>query len=99
MRNLPFRSCDANRVWLALVTLALDLTAWMQTLALTNLPARRWARKSYGCGCSRSPPAWPDTTAASTTIERASPCLWNPAARLTAIIRYVLDSHPPTALN
>ncbi|MFQ6325683.1 transposase [Nocardia sp. CWNU-33] len=46
LRNLPFHRFDANRVWLALVTLALDLTAWMQTLALTNHPARRWEAKT-----------------------------------------------------
>lgn len=45
-RNLPFRSFAANRIWLALVTLAMDLTAWMQTLAFGQAPARRWEAKT-----------------------------------------------------
>ncbi|WP_433655183.1 IS1380 family transposase [Nocardia sp. CA-128927] len=46
LRNLPFHSFDANRIWLAVVALALDLTAWMQTLALHDHPARRWEPKT-----------------------------------------------------
>jgi hypothetical protein len=46
LRNLPFHSFNANRVWLALVALALDLTAWMQTLALHDHHARRWEPKT-----------------------------------------------------
>ncbi len=45
-RNLPFRGFNANRIWLALVCLALDLTAWMQTLALADRSARRWQPKT-----------------------------------------------------
>ncbi|MFD4407909.1 IS1380 family transposase [Nocardia sp. NPDC058499] len=45
-RNLPFHSFAANRVWLAIVALALDLTAWMQSLALHDHPARRWEAKT-----------------------------------------------------
>jgi hypothetical protein len=33
----------STQIWVALVTLALDLTAWMQLLlALTSTPARHW---------------------------------------------------------
>ena len=46
MRNLPFKSFAANQIWLALVALALDLTAWMQMLALTDHDARRWEPKT-----------------------------------------------------
>jgi hypothetical protein len=46
MRNLPFKSFAANQIWLALVALALDLTAWMQMLALTGHEARRWEPKT-----------------------------------------------------
>jgi Transposase DDE domain group 1 len=46
MRNLPFKSFAANQIWLALVALALDLTAWMQMLALTGHQARRWEPKT-----------------------------------------------------
>jgi hypothetical protein len=45
LTNLPLHSFAQNQVWLALVTLALDLTAWTQLLALTDLPARRWEPK------------------------------------------------------
>lgn len=46
LRNLPFHSFDANRIWLAVVALALDLTAWLQTIALHDHPARRWEPKT-----------------------------------------------------
>ncbi|WP_433599212.1 IS1380 family transposase [Nocardia sp. CA-135953] len=46
LRNLPFHSFNANRIWLALVAPALDLTAWMQTLALHDHDARRWEPKT-----------------------------------------------------
>ncbi|MBF6302927.1 IS1380 family transposase [Nocardia amamiensis] len=46
LRNLPFHSFNANRIWLAVVALALDLTAWMQTLALHDHNARRWEPKT-----------------------------------------------------
>jgi len=46
MRNLPFKSFTANQIWLALVALALDLTAWTQMLALTHHAARRWEPKT-----------------------------------------------------
>lgn len=31
-----------NRIWCAIVALALELTAWLQLLALTDHDARRW---------------------------------------------------------
>jgi hypothetical protein len=45
LANLPLASFDANRIWCAVVALAGELTAWMQTLALTGQPARRWEPK------------------------------------------------------
>jgi hypothetical protein len=45
LANLPLHGFDANRIWCAIVMLALDLTAWMQTLALTGHDARRWEPK------------------------------------------------------
>ncbi len=36
---------DQNRFWCALVALACELTAWMQTLALAGQPARQWEPK------------------------------------------------------
>jgi hypothetical protein len=45
LRNLPLQGFNANRIWLAVVALAADLTAWMQMLALHDHPARRWEPK------------------------------------------------------
>jgi hypothetical protein len=46
LRNLPFHGFDANRIWLAIAALALDLTAWLQTIALHDHDARRWEPKT-----------------------------------------------------
>ncbi|WP_067905229.1 IS1380 family transposase [Nocardia vaccinii] len=46
LRNLPFKSFDANRIWVAIVALALDLTAWLQTISLHGHRARRWEPKT-----------------------------------------------------
>ena len=45
LRNLPLHSLNQNRVWCAIVTLAAEITAWMQLLALTSTNARRWEPK------------------------------------------------------
>jgi hypothetical protein len=45
LTNLPLHDFDQNQIWCAIVALACDLTAWMQTLALTEHPARRWEPK------------------------------------------------------
>jgi hypothetical protein len=45
LRNLPLHGYDQNRIWLAVVSLAVELTAWMQILALTGHQARRWEPK------------------------------------------------------
>lgn len=45
LTNLPLHSFAQNRIWCALVMLAVDLTAWMQLLALHDHPARRWEPK------------------------------------------------------
>jgi hypothetical protein len=45
LTNLPLHGFNQNRIWCAIVTLALDITAWMQTLALTSHHARRWEAK------------------------------------------------------
>ncbi|MEV3964574.1 IS1380 family transposase [Nocardia sp. NPDC050193] len=46
LRNLPFHNYNANRIWTAIVALAMDLTAWTQTLALHGHDARRWEPKT-----------------------------------------------------
>jgi len=43
--NLPLHGFDQNRIWCAIVLLAVELTAWMQLLALTGHQARRWEPK------------------------------------------------------
>jgi hypothetical protein len=45
LTNLPLHGFDANRIWCALVALAVEVTAWMQLLALTGHQARRWEPK------------------------------------------------------
>ncbi len=34
-----------NKIWIAIVQLATELTAWLQMLALTGTGARRWEPK------------------------------------------------------
>lgn len=45
LTNLPLHGFAQNQVWLAIVALASELTAWMQMLALTSSDARRWEPK------------------------------------------------------
>jgi hypothetical protein len=45
LTNLPLHDFDQNRIWLAIVALAVELTTWWQLLALTTHPARRWEPK------------------------------------------------------
>ncbi|WTW91915.1 IS1380 family transposase [Streptomycetaceae bacterium NBC_01309] len=44
LRNLPLHATAQNQVWLEIVSLALDLLAWMPMLALTG-EVRRWEPK------------------------------------------------------
>ncbi|SNR66151.1 transposase, partial [Blastococcus mobilis] len=45
LSNLPLHDFAQNQSWCAVVALACDLLAWMQTLALTGHQARRWEPK------------------------------------------------------
>jgi hypothetical protein len=45
LANLPLHDFAQNQIWCAIVALAGDLLAWMQTLALVEHPARRWEPK------------------------------------------------------
>jgi hypothetical protein len=45
LANLPLHGFDQNRIWCAIVQLAMELTAWLQMIALHNHPARRWEPK------------------------------------------------------
>ncbi|MEC4021127.1 IS1380 family transposase [Streptomyces sp. H27-D2] len=46
LRNLPLHDTAQNRIWLEIVSLALDLLAWMPMLALTG-KTRRWEPKKF----------------------------------------------------
>jgi hypothetical protein len=45
LANLPLHNFASNQIWCAVVALAGELVAWMQTLALTGHAARRWEPK------------------------------------------------------
>jgi Transposase DDE domain group 1 len=45
LTNLPLHGFDQNRIWCALVTLATEVTAWMQMLSLAGHQACRWEPK------------------------------------------------------
>ena len=45
LTNLPLHDFTQNQIWCAIIALACELTAWMQTLALPGHPARRWEPK------------------------------------------------------
>jgi hypothetical protein len=49
LRNLPLHHVASNQLWLEIVQMALDLLAWMPTLALTG-QARRWEPKRLRLG-------------------------------------------------
>lgn len=44
LRNLPLHDTAQNQIWLEIISLALDLLAWMPMLALTS-KTRRWEPK------------------------------------------------------
>jgi hypothetical protein len=70
LRNLPLQGFDANRIWTAIVALACELTAWMQTLALHQHKARRWEPKRLRLRLF-SIPARLATTARRTVLHAA----------------------------
>ena len=45
LRAFPLFDFTQNQIWCAIVTLAVELTAWMQMLALHDHDARRWEPK------------------------------------------------------
>ena len=45
MANLPLHDTAQNRIWLAVVSLACEITAWLQMLTLAGHEARRWEPK------------------------------------------------------
>ena len=45
LTNLPLHSLAQNAIWCAIVALAVELTAWLQMLALAGRQASRWEPK------------------------------------------------------
>ncbi len=45
LTNLPLHDMDQNRLWLAVVSLACELTAWLQMLTHAGHDAQRWEPK------------------------------------------------------
>ena len=45
LTNLPLHGFAHNQIWVAIVALAVELTAWTQMLALTGHEGRRWEPK------------------------------------------------------
>jgi hypothetical protein len=45
LASLPLHDFAQNQIWCAVVALACEITAWMQTLALHGHPARQWEPK------------------------------------------------------
>jgi hypothetical protein len=45
LTNLPLHDFTQNQIYCAIVALACEITPWMQLLALTHHPARRWEPK------------------------------------------------------
>jgi len=45
LNNLPLKDFAQNQIWIAIVQLATELTAWMQILAFAGTPARTWEPK------------------------------------------------------
>ena len=45
LTNLPLHGFAQNQIWCVIVTLAGEITAWMQLLALSGHQARRWEPK------------------------------------------------------
>jgi hypothetical protein len=79
LTNLPLHDLDQNRIWCAIVALACEITAWMQTLALTDHPARRWEPKRlrlrlFSIAAARA------TTARTTTLHLSEHAPWTDLA-------------------
>lgn len=84
LRKRSFQSFDANRIWLAVVTLAMDLTAWMQTLArhdhdacrpLTRLDSfRRLLMTTCASGFAASSTGYAKTTPRPSILLSRRPC-------------------------
>lgn len=80
LTNLPLHGFAHNQIWVAIVALAVELTAWTQMLALTDHEARRWEPKRLRLrlflrrGPHRSPcPASPPPACLPHALGRSDP--------------------------
>jgi hypothetical protein len=103
LRNLPLHDFAGNQIWCAIVALACDLTAWMQTLALATHPARRWEPKRLRLRLF-STAGRLATTGRRTVLHLSGPAPW--ADLLTAAITTcgcspprLIRQHPPVPAN
>src|SRR6478609_4969509 len=79
LRNLPLHDFSQNQIWIAVVMLATELTAWMQMLALVGDDARVWEPKRLrlrlfsiaGSIAYHSRRTWPRTHHTSTSSPPA----------------------------
>ncbi len=65
LTNLPLHGFAQNQLWVAIVCLAVELTAWLQMLAFTDHPPGAGNPNACDCACSPSPvasSATPDDT-------------------------------------
>lgn len=72
LRNFPLFDFDQNKIWLAIVMLANQLTAWLQLLALAGTQAAGGSRNACGYSCFRSPDESPGDPATSTCVCRST---------------------------
>ena len=93
--NLPLHGFAQNRIWCAIVALACDFTAWMQTLALADHPARRWEPKRLRLRLLSIAGAIA-TTARTTTMHLAQDAPWTDLA-IRAMTKLGSHALAPTA--
>ena len=96
LMNLPLHSFAQNQIWCAIVALAVEITAWMQMLALTGHDARRWEPKRLRHRLFTIPaPAPAPRRRVRLKPPRQPPPLGDLAARLAAGCHRPLSPPPP----
>lgn len=85
LRALPLHDSTQNKIWMTIVALAAEITAWMQILALEGHAARRWEPKRLRLRLFTIP-ATIARSARRTTLHLANKAPWANLA-LSAITR------------
>lgn len=73
----------------------MDLTAWMQTLAFTDIPHAAGKRKHYGYDCSRSRHGWPAMPTDSTCLPAHIPFTSLALTAFTRLAAPLKSLNPP----